>query len=446
MESRRSEQVEKPEPAINVLLVHGTWGRTAPFTREGSTLRRHIEEELAPDSCAFHVVKWSGANSYRERQRAAEDLGLKIKEIRRASEFLVVIAHSHGGNVVRYAVRNSPTNARPDALVTLATPFLEARTRSFDELFIAMHLALGALLLAAVLGVYFGEIVISLVFMAIVLALAALRPLAFLAKPTGRMVARGAAQMVARLGVFSGAFAESLQSSKGGNKELTAFDRKDEALRALVAARSLIAAPLWMLGNWPIVAFLIVALIGSMIALQVGGVTPPLSTPLFDESARQSVESSSNPMTRKSMWVVTLDNWLLPRYVLRSIFLFVYGLACAGVAGFIVWVATQLTVLLVGATLLRFALGGWRSALVDAVAFWLTDVDISATPQSAAGETLEVDARSMGGAPPFAAGREHRPRPWTLRHSRVYLNPSCCRAVAEWVARTRQQRLSQRSV
>jgi len=53
---------------------------------------------------------------------------------------LFVVAHSHGGNVARYALERGELATRVQGLVTLATPFLEARARFFHPVvWLAFH-------------------------------------------------------------------------------------------------------------------------------------------------------------------------------------------------------------------------------------------------------------------------------------------------------------------
>ena len=123
---------------IVVTLVHGTFGRLpradAAWTREGSILRRVLGAELGGDAvfCAF---RWSGMNWPSARYRAARRLREHFRETveRHPGRRHYVIAHSHGGNVALYAVRDAERagehDAVPHGVVCLSTPFIAAQPR-----------------------------------------------------------------------------------------------------------------------------------------------------------------------------------------------------------------------------------------------------------------------------------------------------------------------------
>lgn len=66
--------------------------------------------------------EWSGRNTHRARVRAAMALASRIEQI--GDEIVVIVAHSHGGNVALAAARLAPLTDRARALVALGTPFL----------------------------------------------------------------------------------------------------------------------------------------------------------------------------------------------------------------------------------------------------------------------------------------------------------------------------------
>jgi len=113
---------------VHCVLVHGTWGAGTPFALEGSEFSEWVAEE-AGEAVRFHRFEWSGKNSHRERVAAGERLGAFVGGLRarEARARVVVIGHSHGGNVGMYAMRGESGQA--DALVTIATPFLVVRPR-----------------------------------------------------------------------------------------------------------------------------------------------------------------------------------------------------------------------------------------------------------------------------------------------------------------------------
>src|SRR3954468_6058246 len=96
-----------------ITLVHGTWSRDAPWTRDVSPLCCHLRDAL-PAPIHFERFNWSGRNSFSARQKASEHLQAHLRRLFEkwptAKHF--VIAHSHGGNVVFYAIRDSDVASR----------------------------------------------------------------------------------------------------------------------------------------------------------------------------------------------------------------------------------------------------------------------------------------------------------------------------------------------
>jgi hypothetical protein len=121
-------------PAI-VTLVHGTWARNAAWTQDGSRLRAAIAETLGPNT-DFRQFLWNGTNSYTARMDAAEalqrDLLASIAAHPGAPHFIV--AHSHGGNVSLYALRNPKLAKSVRGLVLMATPVFLRRPRRLEPM------------------------------------------------------------------------------------------------------------------------------------------------------------------------------------------------------------------------------------------------------------------------------------------------------------------------
>src|SRR5262245_5868720 len=116
---------------FEVTLVHGTWGRYLRRTwfGEGSTFREQFSQELTRRGWLHRVSSflWSGANSIRARDSAGRQLAnhLVNQRIDNPDCIQVVIAHSHGGNVVGRALSYLPPEHPRILVATLATPFLE---------------------------------------------------------------------------------------------------------------------------------------------------------------------------------------------------------------------------------------------------------------------------------------------------------------------------------
>jgi hypothetical protein len=105
--------------------------------------------------------RWSGANDVWARETASRDLQVHLRE--RLDTFPdarhVIVTHSHGGNVVLGALSDPDLADRIDGVVTLATPFLSARTaepeiilKENDAFYAALFSGIGTFALGSALG------------------------------------------------------------------------------------------------------------------------------------------------------------------------------------------------------------------------------------------------------------------------------------------------------
>ena len=150
---------------VFITLVHGTWPRggwrdvfLTPFYgrwpggfvpknlwfADGSEFRNRLTAALSKCGLSAQISPflWSGANSVRERDRAAHQLveHIRAKQSDYPGSTQVVIAHSHGGNVVLRAVDQLGVTGDEIFIATIATPFVEilrtklspAETRRID--------------------------------------------------------------------------------------------------------------------------------------------------------------------------------------------------------------------------------------------------------------------------------------------------------------------------
>jgi hypothetical protein len=182
-------------PAVVVTLVHGTvlfarWPRLVgavrwllparrarrpediEWHRPGSAFRRRLRRAIGT-RCHLTTFRWSGANSEWVRLCAAgadrdfsdDDAGapaagsLRAHITRTRERFprarLVLVAHSHGGNVCLAALRDPHVRAAVDGLVCLSTPFVNVRARAdaavlVEFLYWAGLLAMGAALFGSI--------------------------------------------------------------------------------------------------------------------------------------------------------------------------------------------------------------------------------------------------------------------------------------------------------
>ena len=135
---------------VFITLVHGTWPRggwrdvfLTPFYgrwpggfvpknlwfADGSEFRNRLTAALSKRGLSAQISPflWSGANSVRERDRAAHQLveHIRAKQSDYPSSTQVVIAHSHGGNVVLRALDQLGVTRDEIFIATIATPFVE---------------------------------------------------------------------------------------------------------------------------------------------------------------------------------------------------------------------------------------------------------------------------------------------------------------------------------
>jgi len=120
---------------IHVTLIHGTFARGAPWTKEGSKLRKHLQKAL-DDRVQFHdEFVWSGLPSHLARHLAARDLKAFMHDLLgRFPGRHFLIGHSYGGMVAAYALRDPDLGEKVEGLITLSTPFLVSRPRQLSVL------------------------------------------------------------------------------------------------------------------------------------------------------------------------------------------------------------------------------------------------------------------------------------------------------------------------
>lgn len=143
-----------------VILVHGTWGRRAPFAFADSDFCRQVRSFLGRE-VNFERFEWSGGNSHESRIAAGADLARMMSELRgqHPGSALYVIAHSHGGNLALYAARQA---GRPfDGMCFLSTPFFQAVERDWRRLLLfGGHVLLAAVTLVAI-SVFVGSLILA---------------------------------------------------------------------------------------------------------------------------------------------------------------------------------------------------------------------------------------------------------------------------------------------
>ena len=124
-----------------VVLVHGTWARgiipflkkeNAPWCEEGSELRKSCSKTLGKNT-AFYPFVWSGRNSPTARLNAGLALRDKLHKLKKdfPNSKIVIVSHSHGGNIAMYAMRDCLDQIEIDGLACFSTPFIHVRSRDY---------------------------------------------------------------------------------------------------------------------------------------------------------------------------------------------------------------------------------------------------------------------------------------------------------------------------
>ncbi len=125
--------VSMAEPTMVLTLVHGTFASEADWVKEGSILRRTLAGQRGA-TVVFRSCRWSGGNTHAQRLDDAEllrcDLHKALAEFPNGKHF--VLAHSHGGNLALYALRDRVLQSQLAGVVTMGTPFLHCTQREVE--------------------------------------------------------------------------------------------------------------------------------------------------------------------------------------------------------------------------------------------------------------------------------------------------------------------------
>jgi hypothetical protein len=121
---------------ILCVLIHGTWGRKAAFLHPDSKLQTTFRKEMPGREVVFYNFMWSGRNSIAARSRAARDLQQDLRRLQsqHADRQIFLAAHSHGGNVVFYALRDETLAKGVSGLVFFGVPILVCHTTGFPKI------------------------------------------------------------------------------------------------------------------------------------------------------------------------------------------------------------------------------------------------------------------------------------------------------------------------
>jgi Lecithin:cholesterol acyltransferase len=135
-----------------LVTVHGTWARRASWAQADSVLGKAMLHWFAQRQVNAIVspFEWSGRNAVAARQAAGGALLRHIDDLRLAhpAATVHVVAHSHGGSVLAYALKQRPELREHIAgFVALATPWIDVVPYGYGP---ALRAMLARLLLYAV--------------------------------------------------------------------------------------------------------------------------------------------------------------------------------------------------------------------------------------------------------------------------------------------------------
>ncbi len=104
-------------------LLHGTFASKAKWIEESSPFTQELKSRI-DGTCKFSPLRWSGRNSFAARLQAKDKIARELQAYDASSEKRIVCAHSHGGSVLSYALRDHDAlHAKVHGFVFLSTPF-----------------------------------------------------------------------------------------------------------------------------------------------------------------------------------------------------------------------------------------------------------------------------------------------------------------------------------
>ena len=115
---------------IAITIVHGTGINRHEWAKSDSEFADYIRNDL-PHRCSIETFPWSGYYTFRSRSIAAKDLAnfVNVRQRDLPNAKHIIIAHSHGGNILLHALRDNDLRSRIAGIVLLSTPFLHINER-----------------------------------------------------------------------------------------------------------------------------------------------------------------------------------------------------------------------------------------------------------------------------------------------------------------------------
>jgi pimeloyl-ACP methyl ester carboxylesterase len=127
------EAVSLHSELTDIILIHGTFARGTSWSRTGSDLTRPLKESF-PDASTL-PFDWTGVNSHDARIAAGRELATFIRQLQadHPNRKIALIGHSHGGNVLLYALRESGIASVVTSVVFLGTPFFRFKKIPYEQ-------------------------------------------------------------------------------------------------------------------------------------------------------------------------------------------------------------------------------------------------------------------------------------------------------------------------
>lgn len=121
-----------------IISVHGTFAgpefsplksnQSKEFYRKSSPFAQKLLKELP--GAHWQEFTWNGKNLESERLKAAKKLSLILKSRFSSDSNLIFLAHSHGGNVAKYAISDADLINTNQILYSFGTPYIRTMSKS----------------------------------------------------------------------------------------------------------------------------------------------------------------------------------------------------------------------------------------------------------------------------------------------------------------------------
>ena len=126
------EELGRGPTEVSITLVHGTFSDPSVWRSTIPALEKQLRKRsLIP---TFHFFSWSGDNTHSARLEASKKLKIELTEQYRENHASrqFVVAHSHGGTMAAYTLRDDFLKSNTEGLITLGTPVINVEHRDLE--------------------------------------------------------------------------------------------------------------------------------------------------------------------------------------------------------------------------------------------------------------------------------------------------------------------------